>query len=298
MTDNLPGATPRPYARRAQSRSRHAATAIGRGDPRAERSRPFQWLVRTGFLARALTYGLVGALAIALAFGAGTAGTSPDQKGALTLIARAPLGFLALIVIAAGLLAYAIWKLTQALNGRGPEGGGGPSAGERVANAGGGVAYLLFCAVAVSVLAGSGGAGASGSPQSATGGLLASPGGRWLVGIAGVALVGGAIYQAYYGLSARFTRQIKTEEMKRDQLQQLRALGKVGLTARAVVFALIGYFLTRSAIAYDPKSAVGVDGALARLHHQALGPLLVGLVGAGLVVFAAFSLYEARFRRL
>jgi hypothetical protein len=75
-------------------------------------------------------------------------------------------------------------------------------------------------------------------------------------------------------------------------------LGRIGLSARGVVFALIGYFLVRTAFDFNPKSAVGVDGALSRLHHQAFGPWLVGLVAVGLLIFAAFSLLEARFRRL
>ena len=82
--------------------------------------------MRTGFLARGLTYGVIGALAVALACGAGTAGASPDQQGALALVRRAPLGFVAVIVVAIGLFAYAVWKLIQAVRGRGPEGGGGP----------------------------------------------------------------------------------------------------------------------------------------------------------------------------
>jgi hypothetical protein len=58
-------------------------------------------------------------------------------------------------------------------------------------------------------------------------------------------------------------------------------LGHVGLAARAPVFALVGYFLPRTAIDVNANKAVGVDGALARLHHQPLGPLLLGLVTAG-----------------
>jgi hypothetical protein len=254
--------------------------------------------VRVGFLARGVSYGLVGALALALAFGAGTGGTKADQQGALELIARAPLGFVALIVIAAGLLAYAIWKLSQALFGRGPEGGGGSKLSERAINAGGGVVYLLLCALAIEILAGRGAGGSSGSPQKAAGGVLSWPGGPWIVGIAGVALIAGAGYQAYYGASGRFTKQDKTEEMTADQLERFRLIGKVGFIGRAVVLALIGYFLVQSAINYDPRNAVGVDGALARLHHQTLGPWLVGLVGIGLLVFGLFSLHEARYRRL
>jgi hypothetical protein len=75
-------------------------------------------------------------------------------------------------------------------------------------------------------------------------------------------------------------------------------LGRIGLTSRALVFVVCGYFLVRTAIAFNPSSAVGVDGALARLHHQTFGPLIVGLVGVGLLVFAVYSLFEARYRRL
>ena len=75
-------------------------------------------------------------------------------------------------------------------------------------------------------------------------------------------------------------------------------LGRVGLTARAVVFAIVGYFLVRTASDYNPSSAVGIDGALARLHDEPLGPWLLGLVAAGLLTFAVFSLLEARHRRL
>src|SRR5579863_2132933 len=264
----------------------------------AERSRPFRVLVRVGFLARGLTYGVIGALAIALACGAGTAGTQPDQQGALALVAGAPLGFVAIIVIAVGMLAYAVWKLTQAIRGRGPEGGGDPGLASRVANAGAGIGYLLFCAVAVRILAGSGTGNSNGSAKHAAAGILGWPAGRFLVGAVGVTLVAACAYQAYYAFTERFTREAKTEEMSVDERRIYCAAGKVGLISRALVFALCGYFLSETAITYYPSTAVGVDGALARLHHQTLGPWVLGLVGVGLLVFAAFSLYDARYRRL
>jgi hypothetical protein len=75
-------------------------------------------------------------------------------------------------------------------------------------------------------------------------------------------------------------------------------LGQVGLIARAGVFTLIGYFLIRTAIGFNAREAVGIDGALKRLHHQDLGPLLVGVTAAGLLTFAVFSLAEGWYRRL
>ena len=68
--------------------------------------------------------------------------------------------------------------------------------------------------------------------------------------------------------------------------------------AAGAPFALIGYFLVRTAIALNPDYAVGLDDALARLHREPLGSSLRGLVAAGLLTSASFSLVEARYRRL
>src|SRR5436305_12465313 len=107
-----------------RSNRRSAGRAARRDTFTVERSPLFEWPVRAGFVARGLTYALIGALALAIAVGAGTDGTAPNQQGALELITQAPLGWIALAVIAVGLLAYATWKLTQGILGRGPAGGG------------------------------------------------------------------------------------------------------------------------------------------------------------------------------
>jgi hypothetical protein len=263
----------------------------------AERSRPFQWLVRAGFVARGITYGVIGGLALALAAGAGSAGTAPNQQGALELIDRSWPGRAALVVIAAGLLAYALWKLSQGIFGAGPEGGGGTDLKDRVANLSGGVIYVGFCVVAVRVLAGSGGR-SSAQPRHTAAGVLSWPGGRVIVGAAGAILLVVSLYQLYEALTGRFMRESKVGRMKAQERRLFLILGRIGLSARAVVFALIGYFVLRAAISYSPGTAVGVDGALARVHHQPAGPWLEGIVAAGLLVFAAFSIAEARYRRL
>jgi uncharacterized protein DUF1206 len=280
--------------------------AVGDGSARAgasqeaqtlENSGLFRSLVRTGFVARGITYGVIGALAFAIAVGAGTMGAAPNQQGALTLIVRTPVGSAALIVISAGLLGYALWKFTQGIFGRGPEGGGGSGVTDRVANLAGGVVYLAFFALAIRVL--SGGSGNSSSePRHAAAGILGWPGGQLIVGIGGAALVAISLYQLYDATRGEFAKAEKTERMGPRERRVFMAFGHVGLTARAVVFGLVGYFLIRTAIDFEPRSAVGVDGALGRLHHASLGPEILGAVAIGLLTFATFSLLEARYRRL
>jgi Domain of Unknown Function (DUF1206) len=75
-------------------------------------------------------------------------------------------------------------------------------------------------------------------------------------------------------------------------------LGTVGHLARMIVFALIGIFLIKAAVDYNPRAAVGLDGALAKILHRAYGPLALGIVAAGLVAFALYSLSDVRYRKI
>jgi hypothetical protein len=273
------------------------AAAAERVTDTVEQSRAFCWLVRAGFVARGITYAVIGVVALAVALGLGGIGASPDQQGALSLIGRTALGRVALVVICAGLLAYAVWKLVQGVRGRGPEGGGGSGLKDRVANLAGCGVYVGFFVVALRVLIGAGG-NSSAAQRRATAGVLGWPGGRLIVGIAGAALVAISIYQLSDALRGQFAKDSKTQQMGQTERRLFMRIGQIGLTARAIVFALVGYFLVRAAIDFSPSKAIGVDGALAQLHNQRLGPWVLGLVAVGLVMFAVFSLFEARYRRL
>ena len=275
----------------------HAASEARHEALKVERSRPFELVVRAGFVARALTYGVIGGITLALAVGAGAAPAAPNQQGALSLIARAPLGRVAVGVAAVGLLGYALWKFGQAAFGRGPEGGGKPDLKDRVANAGGGIVYLAFFAVAVRILFGSSGS-ASSEPSKAAAGVLGWPGGSVIVAVAGAALMAISAFQVYDTFRGGFAEDSKLQEMGPLATGLFIMLGHVGLVARGLVFMLVGYFLVKTAIDFNPRDAVGLDGALARVHQQPFGPWLLGLVAAGLLVFAVFSLFEARYRRL
>jgi hypothetical protein len=65
-----------------------------------------------------------------------------------------------------------------------------------------------------------------------------------------------------------------------------------------IAFGLIGIFVLKAAIDYAPKKAVGLDGALAKIAHHSYGPLLLGVVAAGLFAFGLYSIADARYRRI
>jgi Domain of Unknown Function (DUF1206) len=263
------------------------------GGEKLARSGGFEWLARAGFVARGVIYGLVGILAIEVAVGAG--GKTTDQQGALKTIARQPFGEVLLTLVAIGLAGYALWRLVHVLLGHGPE--RSDSAFDRVAALGSGLVYAGLCAVAVEILLGSGGSGSENTSKTAAG-VLGWPAGTWLVGIAGGVLIGVALYQGYRGISRDFLEDSKTEQMSASERNWIEWIGSFGHLARMVVFSLVGVFLVKAAVEFDPAKAVGLDGALAKLAHNSYGPFLLGLVAAGLIAFGLYSLSDARYRRI
>jgi hypothetical protein len=269
-----------------------AGAKVERAGERVERTTGFEALARAGFVARGVIYGLIGILAVKLAIGAG--GKTTNQSGALKTIAEQPFGKVLLILMAIGLAGYALWRITRALLGHGPE--DSDSGFERVAAFASGVAYALICAIAVEILLGSG--SSSGSPKQPTAGVLGWPAGTWIVGIAGAVLCGVAAYQGYRGISRDFLNDSKTEKMSPAVRKWITWIGTFGHLARMVVFGLVGIFVIKAAVDYNPNKAVGLDGALAKLANHSYGSYLLGIVAAGLVAFAVYSLSDARYRRI
>jgi len=243
-------------------------------------------------VARALIYGIIGLLAFELVAGHG--GKITDQQGALRTVEQRSFGHVLLAGLAIGLGGYAIWRLFRAFLGHGRE--GADSGIERLGALGSGIVYALMCAVAIQILTGPGTSG--GNTQKTASDVFGWPAGRWLIGAAGLVLAGVAVYQFIRGVRHKFLDDSKTEQMTRAVRTWFTILGTIGHVARAVVFALVAAFLLKAAYDYKANEAIGLDGALAKLHNGAYGSWLLGAVAAGLIAFSCFSLVEARYRRI
>jgi Domain of Unknown Function (DUF1206) len=258
------------------------------------RWRGFEWLSRAGFVARALVYAIIGVLALKLAVGQG--GKLTNQQGALHTVAHQPFGKFLLTLVAVGLGGYSLWRFVRAAIGRGPE--GTDKGVDRIAALASGIAYGGLCVLAIEILLGAGGGATAASPKKAAAGVFGWPAGTWIVGIAGAVMIGVALYQGYRGVSKKFLDDSKVEEMSPRMKEWIGRIGTIGHLARMVVFGLVGSFLIKAAVDYNPRAAVGLDGALAKIVHASYGPLLLGIVAAGLIAFALYSLSDARYRRI
>jgi hypothetical protein len=263
---------------------------------RASNSTPFQLLARVGLAARGVIYILVGYLAVKIAFG--KSGQAANRQGALQTVARTTGGTLILWLLAIGFVGLALWRFSEALFGQtGPD---GHKAGKRLASLARGVFYTVVCSTTVAFVVGAGGQGSSDQKsKDLTGRAMHDiPAGRWLVLLVGIGFVAGGVGIAVGALRRRFKKELKTEQMSARVRKVVEALGVVGRSTRAVVFAAAGVFLGYAAITFDPGKAKGVDGTLRQFASTSIGPWLLVLVALGLVVFGLYCFCEARWRRV
>jgi hypothetical protein len=253
---------------------------------------------RIGFAARGAVYLMVGWLAILAAVGPGR--STPDKQGALEAIAQQPQGAILIGAVALGLFAYAAWSLVRAVFDPERHGHKAGALVERAGFAVAGVSYAGLALAAANMALGSGTAGQSSdaSTQDWTARLLGAPFGPLVVSAIGAILLAIAVTEFVRAYTASFRKSLSLDGLQPDVQRWIVRVGRMGLTARGVVFALIGLFLIQASRHQDPGEAVGLGGALQKLAEQPYGQVLLGVVAAGLAMYGLFSFVEARYRRL
>jgi hypothetical protein len=269
-------------------------------DARAKADTGTGWyavVARSGLVAKGVSFGIVGALAVKLALGDG--GKATSRQGALQALAQHSFGKVLLILLAAGFAAYALWRFLQAFAER--DGGGDKAAlkkwGKRAGYIGRGLIYAGLTYSAIKILTGAAANQSQNQKAHKTAATVLSwPGGTWIVGIAGAAIVGAGLWNLYRGLSRKFEDKWRVGEMSAGARRWGGRVGVLGHLARAVVFGLMGIFVVKAAVDYNPKDAIGLDGALQKLAHASYGPYLLGLTAAGLVCYGLYCFVDARYR--
>jgi hypothetical protein len=254
---------------------------------------------RFGLATKGFSYILVAVIALRVAVEGG--GQTESREGALKTLADEPFGWVLLAMVALGFASYAMWQLVRAVFDRDNEGDDPKGIGKRLGQAGKAVLYGTLAVITASFLFDSGGGGGGGGGQSedkATAMALDWPGGRWIVGGVGLAIICAGAFNAYRALSGSFRDDLREEQMSGAERPWYTAFGVIGHLARAVVFGMIGVFVLRAAYEYDPDEAIGLDGALQQLAGETYGPYLLAAVALGLGMYGLFCLVEATYREV
>jgi Domain of Unknown Function (DUF1206) len=273
---------------------RSMATASAAGTARRASDSPVaRALARAGLAARGVLYILIGWVAVLVALGQGW--HQADQQGALKLVAAQPYGLVSLWLLGIGFAGYALWRLSEAAFGVTGEGSG---AGPRVKSLVRAVVYAFFAYLTFKIIAGVGGGSQTKKQQDLTATVMHHGGGRWLVGLAGVAIVIAGLVLVWEGIHRKFLTYLQLAQMSPRARRIVGRLGMIGTAARGAVFALAGVLVIEAALTYQPAKAGGIDKALLTLRNQRFGEFLLILAAAGLIIFGIYGLCEARWRKV
>jgi len=265
------------------------AQAVQAAGSKVADSKPMGWLARTGLTARAIVYLLMGWLALLVASGGHA---HVDQRGALSEVLAQPMGTVLVWGMALGFIAYAVWRLSEAAFG---VEGDGRRAGPRIKSLVRGLAYAVLAFGAISLLNGVRSTQAGQQAHLAST-VMQHSGGRWLVGIIGVIVVGVAVMMILEGWSSAFMRYFGYLPQPRRSI--IVWLGRIGSVARGIVFLVTGILIAAAAWTAQPKKAGGIDETFRTILDQPYGAQLVAALGLGLMVFGVYGLAEAIWRHV
>lgn len=252
------------------------------------------FLARIGYAAKGAVYVIVGSLAARAAAAGSDAGTA-DSRDALKVIGDGPLGTFVLVLIALGLIGYALWRLISAITDAEQRGTGPKGVSLRVGSAMRGLVYGSLGASTFGYIANRD-EGAANTAEAWTARTLAMPAGRWLVVLAGIVVVGYGAYQLYKAGFKRVLKHLDTDEAGPENSRWIERFGRFGIAARAIVFGMIGILLMRAAWNFSPAEAGGIDDSLHALAQAPRGMLVLGVIAVGLVAYGLFQLATARYR--
>jgi hypothetical protein len=249
-------------------------------------------LARGGYAARGIVYVLIGFLAVLAAFGRAE---TPDTESALEALLAQPFGTVLIWLIALGLVAFAIWRVVQALRDADDHGGDAKGLTIRAGLLLSAASYAALAVLAASLVSAFGGGGGE------------DPSARWLGAVHGARLAWLAVYvvaavlvvvgaaHVVKGLRAGFEKYFRCGE---DVMRWLRPLARFGLIARGIVFLVIAGLIFRGGLAYDAEQQPGLADALRAVQNYAFGWFLFLAIALGLLAFGLYSLAEARYRHI
>lgn len=253
-------------------------------------------LARVGLVSYGIVHLLIAWLTLQLAWGGGSGEAS--QSGAMQQLAAEPFGTPLLWVLGLGLIALAVWQAATVLTYLGALHEGGDAKKKAVLGIGGCLAKaVVYAALAYTALSYAVGSGSSSSnqQQQTTQGVFGLPGGRILVGIGALVVIGIGIYQAAKGIRKDFLKQIDTSEASSTRMQIIERSGQIGYLAKGVAFVVVGGLLGYAAITFDADKATGLGGAMRTILAAPFGQWLLTLVALGFIAFAVFCFFRARY---
>lgn len=259
--------------------------------------------VRTaGFFTKGIVYLLVGALTFMAALGLG--GDVASKDGVVQFLLALPAGKLLGGLVALGLIAYALWRLSQVFlrpkkNGKKPDGIKSFFTRLRFLYSSllyGFIAYSFGKPLVLDLFGNEHPSTGKGDEQqqAALGEMLAHDWGKILIWAIAAIVAIQAIWQFRLAYSAHFMKKIDHTPDISHEYELIRKSGRFGYAARGVVFGIIAFFLVQVILNHNAQVYKGTEGALQYLLSFSYGSILLATTALGLAGYGLFNVMVAR----
>lgn len=275
-------------------RKNRGGRQVAEAAERAADSRTFERVARLGYVASGIVHVVIGVIALQIDAGGGG---NADTSGAVSALAQQPAGFVLLWFCFIGCYALALFQFSRIFLA-GTQLKDADLWKDRAKDAGQVIIYAAIGTIFASFALGRGSDRGSASSVSWTARLLSVPAGQWLLGLAGLVVVGVGCYFIFKGATRRFRREL-TGIPGRTWHKAVDVTGVAGFIAKGISLGVLGILLTLAAVNANPEQSTGLDGALHTLREQPFGVVALAAVGIGLVLYGLYiGIIRARFAKL
>jgi hypothetical protein len=243
---------------------------------------------RIAYSARAIVYTLMGFFTLLVAMGHAPA-HSTDSKGVFREILEHRYGTILLLAIAVGLFCYSAYRLLQVYTKPNDK---SAKLIKKLGYLFGALAHASLGLYAVNLIFYFSKPKAD-TEHSLAHTILTLPFGRLIMFAIGFTIIAFGISQLVIAFKEKF---LKDMSIPWQQKKWLVPFCKFGLSARGVVFALIGWFFLRASSHASSVEAGGIGHAWSVLRHLPYGNLLTAIVACGFIAFGMYGFTEAIYK--
>lgn len=254
--------------------------------------KPIPIIATAGYAARGIVYLIISFFAALATFGLGDV---KDSSGALQSLLGSTWGTILLIIIAAGLQCYAIWRFIQSVFDADDHGHGLTALLIRGGLFISAFTHTLLAIAIISWLIVGASSDNGDAAKNWSEKIMSYPGGIVAIYLIGIAVAGAGVAHIVKGWQSGFEKWFN---MSSRFLQTVGPVFQAGLIVRGLIFILIGLFFGLAAWQHNADSAKGFKDTLEMIASQPYGPFLLGAIATGLFAFACYSLTEAVYREV
>ena len=264
-------------------------------------SRWVRRMAQLGYGAKGLLYVILGITAVLAVLNVGD--RVRGTRGALNVLLASPFGRLGVAFVAVGLGGFVLRRLVQIFVS--PQIGAAPNRltriSRRIGYALSGLGHLGIALTALQLVFGlttSGPAEVTPVRMSIARLLSSIPLGWLWILLAGLVIVGIAIFQFYLAITRRFATELQLEGMSERVRRMTFACGVAGHAGRGVAFLLSGTFLIYTALFVEVAEASRFGNTMITIETRPLGAALLLAAAAGLTAYGLYLLFAAWYLRL